>query len=357
MQHIWSILIALLIFELIIVIHEFGHFIVAKLHGIRVNQFAIGMGPKLLHIKRGETEYSLRLFPVGGFCQMEGEEDSSADPRSYSAKSVWRRMTVILAGAFMNLVLGFVLLVTLLGMGDKIPTTTIAEFAQKEDSVSGEMLTAAESQRTGLQVGDKIIAMDGSHIFSATDLVYKLRTTETDSFSVTVRRDGKKVVLENVSFHNDNTDGLLDFAVVGKSKNPVNLLVYGLKDTAATAKLIWMSMVELITGKYGIQDLSGPIGTISVIEEAATANADSSIKERIETICNLTAFITINVGVFNLLPIPALDGSKFIFLLIEAIRKKPISKEREAIVHLIGMALLFLLMIFATVQDIGRLFQ
>ncbi len=355
MQHIWSILIALLIFELIIVIHEFGHFIAAKIQGVRVKRFAVGMGPKLFYFQRGDTEYSLRLFPIGGFCSMEGEDEASDDPRSFSAKPVWRRMTIILAGAFMNLVLGWVLIMILLSMGDKIPSTTIAQFAQMEDSVSGEMVSAAESERCGLQVGDKIIALDGSHIFSATDLTYKLRTTDTDSFTVTVKRDGERVTIENVTFHNDKTDGLLDFAVVGKSKTPWNIVSYGFNNTIATAKQVWMSLVEIVTGRYGIQDLTGPLGTIGVIEEAATTGETAS--ERFESILNLTVFITINVGVFNLLPIPALDGSRFIFLLVELIRRKPMQKEKEAVIHLIGMALLFLLMIFVTIQDLGRFFR
>ena len=203
--------------------------------------------------------------------------------------------------------------------------------------------------------GDKIIAIDGSHILSATDLIYKLQTTETDSYDVTVKRDGARVVVENVKFHNDNTDGLLDFAVEGKSKNPVNVVTYAAKDTAATAKLIWMSLVELVSGKYSLQDLSGPVGTVSVIEQAASSG--ENLLERVQSVMNLTIFITVNVGVFNLLPIPGLDGSRFVFLLIEAIRRKPVPKNREAMVHLIGMAALFLLMILVTVQDITRFFR
>lgn len=172
---------------------------------------------------------------------------------------------------------------------------------------------------------------------------------------MTVKRDGARVVVENVKFHNDNTDGLLDFAVEGKSKNPVNVVTYAAKDTAATAKLIWMSLVELISGKYSLQDLSGPVGTVSVIEQAASSG--ENLLERVQSVMNLTIFITVNVGVFNLLPIPGLDGSRFVFLLIEAIRRKPVPKNREAMVHLIGMAALFLLMILVTVQDITRFFR
>lgn len=354
MQHIVTLLIAILIFGLIIGIHEFGHFIVAKLNRIQVNEFAIGMGPKLLHFRKGETTYSLRLFPIGGFCSMEGEDQSSENPNAFEKKAVWRRMLVVLAGAFMNLVLGFVLITVLLCTSTKIPSTVIARFAETTNS-AGETVTASESERSGLRVGDKIIAIDGSHILSATDLIYKLQTTETDSYDVTVKRDGARVVVENVKFHNDNTDGLLDFAVEGKSKNPVNVVTYAAKDTAATAKLIWMSLVELVSGKYSLQDLSGPVGTVSVIEQAASSG--ENLLERVQSVMNLTIFITVNVGVFNLLPIPGLDGSRFVFLLIEAIRRKPVPKNREAMVHLIGMAALFLLMILVTVQDITRFFR
>ena len=266
MQHIVTILIAILIFCIIVVIHEFGHFIAAKLNRIQVNQFAVGMGPKLLHFQKGKTEYSLRLFPVGGFCAMEGEDQSSDNPNAFEKKPVWRRMTVILAGPFMNLVLGFLLIVILLCTAQKVPSLTIARFAETTNA-AGETVTAAESERSGLQVGDKIVAIDGSHIFSTSDLIYKLQTTDTETYDITVKRDGKRVTIENVTFHNDNTDGLLDFAVEGKPKNPVTIVSYAAKDTVATAKLIWMSLVELVSGKYGLQDLSGPVGTVSVIEQ------------------------------------------------------------------------------------------
>ncbi len=353
MTHIITILVAIVIFGLIIGIHEFGHFLVAKAHKIQVNEFSIGMGPKLIHFQKGETQYSLRLLPIGGFCSMEGEDQSSDNPNAFEKKPVWRRMTVVLAGACMNLVLGFLLVIVLTSMGDKVPTTTIAQFAETTDVTTGETITAAESERCGLQVGDRIVAIDGSHIFSTTDLVYKLQTTDAESFSVTVKRDGEKITLENVTFYNDNTEGLIDFAVVGETKNPIHVVTYAAKDTIATAKLIWMSLIELVTGEYGLQDLSGPVGTVSVIEQAASTG--ETIAERVESVLNLTTFITINVGVFNLLPIPGLDGSRFVFLLIESVRRKPIRKEHEAIVHLVGLAALFLLMLVVTVQDVTRL--
>ncbi|MCC8111503.1 MAG: site-2 protease family protein [Ruminococcus sp.] len=353
MTHIITIIIAVVIFGVIIAIHEFGHFIVAKLHHVQVNEFAIGMGPRILHFQKGETMYSLRLLPIGGFCSMEGEDESSDNPNAFEKKPVWRRITVVLAGAFMNIVLGFILIIVLTCIGTKVPSMTIAQFASTTDESTDETITASESERSGLQVGDKIVAIDGEHIFTTTDLVYKLQTTEAESFAVTVKRDGEKMTIENVTFHNDNTEGLIDFAVQGKSKNPVSVVVYSAIDTVATAKLIWMSLMELVFGKYGLQDLSGPVGTVSVIEQAASSG--ETILECVESVLNLTIFITVNVGVFNLLPIPGLDGSRFVFLAIEGIRRKPVAKEREAMVHFIGMAALFLLMILVTVQDVVKL--
>lgn len=349
MSHVISILIAILVFGIIIAIHEFGHFIVAKWNGIQVNQFAIGMGPRILHFQKGETEYSLRLFPIGGFCAMEGEDTDSENPRAFHRKKPWRRMTVVLAGAAMNILLGFVLLCIMACMMTKIPTTTVAEFYADEDGTS-----MSQSEQCGLQVGDKIIGLNGSHIFTTTDLVYILRTNETDTYDVTVRRDGGKIVLEDVQFHNDETDGLLDFKVTGEKKNLLTVCTYAAEDTLATGKLIWQSLLELVTGKYGIQDLSGPVGTVSVIEQAASAG--ETFQEKLESVMELTIFITINVGMFNLLPIPGLDGSRFWFLVVEAIRRKPVPQEKEAMVHFIGLALMFVLMIVVTVGDVSRLF-
>ncbi|MBQ8823852.1 MAG: site-2 protease family protein [Ruminococcus sp.] len=350
----WTIIIAILIFGLIITIHEFGHFIVAKLNGIQVNQFAIVMGQSLLKFQKGETEYSLRLFPIGGFCAMEGEDDNSSNPRAFGSKKVWQRMTVILAGAFMNILLGFVLTIVTTSMLRYVPTTIIAEFNSEIDEKTGKEVNLSKSRESGLELGDEIIALDGSSILSMKDLSYKLQTTEADSFSVTVKRNGEKITLDNVEFENLKTSSVIDFKIKGEKKNPLTVTSYSAKDTVATAKLIWISLKELVTGKYGIQELSGPVGTVSVISEVASEG--ETLKERLSSVMGLTVFITVNVGVFNLLPIPGLDGSRFLFLIIEGIRRKPIKKEHEAMVHFVGMAALFLFMILITVQDVMKLF-
>lgn len=363
---IWTILIAIVVFGLIIAIHEFGHFIAAKANGIQVNEFAIGMGPKILKFQRGETLYSLRLLPIGGFCAMEGEDTSSDNPRAYEKKKVWQRMIVVLAGAFMNIVLGFVLLIVTTCMNDLVPTRTVSQFARESSFTYGYNVNnwslmqlkgdipVSSSEKCGLQAGDEIISMNGAYIWSITDLTYKLQTTDVNDFTLVVKRDGEEVTLEHVKFEHQLSGGRMDFYILGEEKGVFNVPAFAFRDTVATGKLIWMSLGDLITGKYGFHDLSGPIGTISVISDAATAGTNWT--ERLNSLLSLTVFITINVGIFNLLPIPGLDGSRFLFMVIEAIRRKPIAKEREAMVHLIGMAALFLLMIVITVQDVSRFF-
>lgn len=344
MTTIWSILLAILIFGCIIAIHEFGHFIAAKQNGIQVNEFAIGMGPKIFCFQKRETLYSLRLFPIGGFCSMEGEDAESKNARAFDQKPVWRRMIVVLAGAFMNLVLGFVLLIATTCSDPYLISNTIHGFHEQ-----------ATSNTCGLQAGDTIVSLNGSHIFTITDLQYKLSNESGEPFTVVVERDGKKVKLQDVTFRDQENNDWLDFSLEPQQKTVFHVLSYAAKDTVATGKLIWMSLTELVTGKYGIQDLSGPVGTVEVISNAATAGTTAA--ERISSVLHLTIFITINVGIFNLLPIPGLDGSRFWFLFLEAIRRKPVKKEHEALVHLVGMAALFLLMIVVTVQDVTRIFH
>ncbi len=350
-----TILISLIVFGVIIAIHEFGHFIVAKLCGIRVNQFAIGMGPVILKKQGKETQYSLRLFPVGGFCAMEGEDDASDDPRAFSKKSVPKRMAVVVAGAVMNILLGFLLIVTTTLLYQDVVTTTIAGFTYTEDAETGERTSTSTSETCGLQVGDTIISIEGMRIFTDTDLSYKLQNTENDEMMVVVERDGERVTLENVTFYNTATEGRLDFYVKAEKCNFLNVIRYGALNTLSTGRLIWASLIDLITGKYGFHDLSGPVGIITTIGEAASMG--ETIKESLISVLSLASFITINVGIFNLLPLPALDGGRLMFLLVEAIRRKPLNPEHEGMVHFIGLALLMLLMVAVTFQDILRMIQ
>lgn len=341
-------ILAILIFGVIIFIHEFGHFFTAKLCKIRVNKFAVGMGPKLLKKQIGETEYSLRLIPVGGFCAMEGEDESGENDSEYSfnKKPVWQRIIVISAGAFMNLVLGFVLVVVMCCMSNAVPSTIVSDFSKESDAIS------AESYESGLRIGDKIIEMNGMKIFTTSDLSYQL-SSDNEKYDIVVKRNGEKVELDDVIFFSEADNSKIDFKIKPLSKNPINILSYSIKETVSMGRLIWISLVDLVTGQYSVSDLSGPVGLVSAIGDAA--DAGENIKESALTLINLSVLITINLGIFNLLPIPGLDGGRLLFLIIEAIRRKPVKPEHEGMVHLIGMGLLMVLIVVITFSDIKKL--
>ncbi len=345
-----GIVIAILIFGLIVTVHEFGHFICAKLCGIKVLEFSIGMGPRLLKFGKGETVYSLRLLPVGGYCAMEGEDSDSDDSRSFRSQSVWKRMIVLVAGAFMNFVLGFVMVMIMTCMSDSVPTMEIRGFSgQKAEDGTVEYLSG--SYEAGLRHGDIIVEMDGMHIFTTTDLSYMLGSSSTHD--VEVLRDGERLLFEGVKFENRIDGGTIDFGLEYAEKNIGNVLSYSGKDCVSLGRLVWLSLRDLVTGKYGAEELSGPVGVVTTIDE--TAQQGENVKEKSMSLIYLTALITINIGVFNLLPIPGLDGGRLLFCLIEIIRRKPVKPEHEGYVHLAGMVLLFGIMIFATYNDIVRL--
>ena len=235
-----KIILAIFILGVIVALHEFGHFIVAKLCGIRVNQFAIGMGPAILKKQWGETEYSLRLLPIGGFCAMEGEDADSEDSRAFGKKSVPRRMAVVVAGATMNILLGFVLLIITTSMGDAITTTTISRFHADENGNS-----TSSSESCGLQVNDTIVRINGMRILTDTDLSYKLQYTNENDFTVDVRRNGEIVTLEHVRFEDTATTGRLDFWVYGQKTTVGNVLAYAAKDTVSIARMTWVGLLVI----------------------------------------------------------------------------------------------------------------
>lgn len=345
-----NIVITILVFFGIIIIHELGHYFTARMFNMNTYEFSVGMGPRLFSIQGKKTLWSFRLLPVGGAVQL-GEDLESSHPLDFRNKPVWQRMIVIVAGAVMNLILGFIVCVISVCSSSNIPTTRISVFTN--GSVSSEVL----------QVGDEIIAMEDMPIFTTMDISYCFQnkvasydeTNERAYFNITVLRNGEQVQLK-VPFRNysvsdgSNSAGIaVDFRVFPEEKNffTVTRAAFGMFMTES--RLIWISFRDLLTGTYGINDLSGPIGVVSTMSTAYSTLDISSF-------LTLVALITINLGIFNLLPIPALDGARFIFLLIEAIRRKPVPAEKEGWVHLIGLAALMLLMLVVTFNDIVKLF-
>lgn len=343
---VWTIGVALLFFGFIVLIHEFGHFITAKLCKVKVNEFAIGMGPALFKKKKGETTYALRLFPVGGFVSMEGEDEESTDERAFNNKPVWQRFIIIAAGATMNLILGLIIVSVLLSNTELIGTNRIHSFTEN-----------AVSQQNGLKVGDKFLKIDGHRLYSDMDLTFLLSRSENGAYDIEVERDGQKVKLDNLQFQTQKVEGVTvityDFVIVGEEKTFLNVLRNTFAESASIVRLVRLSLFDLVTGKYGLSDLSGPIGTMDVIAEA-TENAVST-DGGWESLLTIMAFITINIGVFNLFPLPALDGGRLFFLVVEMIRRKPIKAKYEGIVHATGLVLLLLLMVAVTFSDIIKL--
>lgn len=353
-----SIVVAILVFCVIIMLHEFGHFIAAKACGIYVKEFAIGMGPALLRKKGKETEYVLRLLPIGGFCAFEGEdggaseEEKQSNPRAFNARPVWQRMIVLLAGPLMNLILGFIVVVCMMCSMEYVPSSVIHSF--KDQSVSSRYLMP----------GDKILSIDGLTIFTDTDISYKLLNSDRKNdkgnlvYDFKVKRDGEVITLRDVEFmtteHEDGSTGVyFDFIIVGREKTFATVIPQSWRESCSTARLIVMTLVDLVRGKYGLNELSGPIGVGSVISDAVTDAVKTFSPTQLLFIISL---ITINVGVFNLLPVPALDGARIVFLLIELLRRKPVKPEVEGTIHAVGMALLMVLMVIVTFGDIRRLF-
>lgn len=349
-----GIIIAILIFGLIVTVHEFGHFICAKLSGIKVLEFSVGMGPKFLQKKKGETKYSLRALPIGGYCAMEGEDSTNSDPRSFRNAKLWKRMIVLVAGAAMNFVLGIVMLMILVCMMDQIPTTTIKGFSgQRNDD--GTVTYFAESYETGLRHGDKLISVDGTRIYSTLDLNYIFDSiTSNEGHKVVVKRDGKRITLNDVFFEDKSEGGgVIDFGVVFKDKTPLTVIKESGDIFMSMSHIVGLSLKQMLTGQLSKEDVSGPVGVVTAISEQTKDN--ESLADAIYKIIYMTALITINVGIFNLLPIPGLDGGRLLFCFIELVRRKPVKPEHEGYVHLAGMVLLFGVMIFATYNDIARL--
>lgn len=335
-----SILIAILLFGFMIFFHELGHFATAKWAGVRVNEFSIGMGPKIISKTFGETDYSLRLFPIGGFVAMEGEDEESEDEHRFMACPVWKRIIITSAGAIMNLILGFAVIFVLTCGQPLVGTTTIASFAENASSADY------------LEVNDRILAVNGEKSGCDYDVVYSLIRDTDGVVSMDILRNEEKIHLDEVVFDTRELNGMtsiiLDFSIYGEEPTILGRIGYSFRWTWSLIKLVWHSLGDIISGEFGISQLSGPIGVTETISDAVqTTNYKGLLL--------ILAIITVNLGVFNLLPLPALDGGRIFFMVIELFRGKPINQKVEGIIHTVGMGLLILLMVVVAYNDIVRL--
>ena len=342
----WPILIAVLFFGFIVFGHELGHFTFARIFKVKINEFALGMGPILFKKKRGETQYDLRLFPIGGFVSMEGEDEESSDENAYGKKKVWKRFIIVAAGAVVNLLIGTAILAVILCQQNLIGTPQIHSFAQN-----------AVSAESGLEKMDKIKKINGKRVFSEYDISYLLMRDSDGVVNMTVMREGELLDIKDVSFNATDANGqnklVFDIVLVGVDQNPWTVLKYSVLESVSVARIVWISLFDIVTGQYKVTDLSGPIGTVSYIADAAV----QSSKTDLTPLLTIMAFISINIGVFNLLPIPALDGGKLFFMLIEMVFRKPVPAKYENWVHAVGFILLMLFIAAISLSDIVKLIR
>ena len=355
MSTIVYILVAILIFGILIAVHELGHFLAAKACGVTVNEFSIGMGPALWKKQKGDTLYALRAIPCGGFCAMEGEDEDSDDPHALNHQGFWPRLLIFAAGAFMNFVAGFVILLVLYSNAQAFYDPTITAFADG----------CPLQSESGLQVGDTLLSIDGERVYMYSDVGLLLGLNHDGTFDLVVRRNGEKVTLrdfpmEKASYIDQNGNAYTGYGLLfGVKKATVgDRIANSWNNTLDFVRLVRLSLKMLVTGEAGLRDLSGPVGIVSTMTEVGEAS--ESFGAAVENIAYLAALITVNLAVMNLLPLPALDGGKILFLVVNAISmaliKKQIPAKYENYIHFAGLVLLLALIALVTFSDVRKLF-
>ena len=349
------ILAAILIFGVLIGLHELGHFLAAKACGVRVNEFAIGMGPAIWKKQKGETLYALRLFPVGGFCAMEGEEEDSEDPHALNNQNFWKKLLIYAAGAIMNFLTGLVIILLLYAGSEAFYTPTIVDFAPD----------CPLEREGGLQVGDTIVSIDGERVYIYSDVSLLLGMNKDGTFDLVLRRDGQKVVLKDFPMERreyPTADGgtYTGFGISFGAEEATfgKRIVHGWNNAIDFVRMVRLSLQMLISGEAGLKDMSGPVGIVTTITEVGEQS--KTARDAIDNIAYFAALIAVNLAVMNLLPLPALDGGKIFFLVINAIAmllfKKQIPAKYENYIHFAGLILLLGLMLVVTFHDVWKLF-
>ncbi len=349
---IFYIFVALIVFAILILTHELGHYLTARLFGVKIYEFSIGMGPKIFSrtSKKTDIKYSLGLLPIGGYVSMAGEDEESDDDNALYKKAAWKRFIIIVSGAVMNLICGFIVMFMLMSViSDSLGSTRVAQmYTDSERAECGYEISTAAS---GLAVGDEIIAVNGKRVHIAAELSYEIMRNGIDTVALTVIRNGEKITLDvdfPVSVTSGQYVGMLDFYVARDSGYFGDILRHGFYRSILTVRMVWESLYDLVTGRFGVEAVSGPIGVTTQISEAAQTSFIDLVY--------LAVVISINLGVINMLPLPALDGGRAVFVLIEMIRRKPIPVKAEGMIHFIGIILLMGLMLLITFKDIISLF-
>ena len=340
-----SIVVALIIFSVIIIIHELGHFLLAKLNGVYVQEFTLGLGPTLVGFRIGETEYCLKLLPFGGSCVMLGEEEASDDERAFNQKNVWQRMSIVLAGPIFNFILAFFLSLFLVG------------FTGADVPVISQVQDGSPAAEAGIMAGDRIVKMDGSRVYNFREIVYKMLLNKGgDPVSFVYERDGEQhevTITQEKSEEGNYLTGIAGGA--GVPQSGLGIIKYAALEVRCQVKVVFWSLRYMVSGYFTPDDIAGPVGIVNMIGDTYEAAKPSGFLVVFLSMVNIAVMISSNLGVMNLLPIPALDGGRILFYLIEILRGKPMDPDKEGKIHMIGLFLLLALMVLILFNDVKNI--
>lgn len=347
-----GIILALIVFGFLVFFHELGHFLLAKKNGIAVTEFSIGMGPRLLSFVKGETRYSLKALPFGGSCQMLGEDGESTDENAFNNRSVWARISVVVAGPVFNFILAFLLALIVIG------------YVGYDKPMIIGVMEGFPAQEAGLMEGDVITGINNEKVTIYRDVQFYMAMNAGKPLTITVDREGEEHTFEIIPKQDETGNyymGIYSSAVRTPVKG-LDVIKYSLYEVKYQMGVVVKSIGMMFNGTVSVNDLSGPVGIVdmvdTVVEESTSEQVDTktNVISVLLNIVNFSIMLSANLGVMNLLPIPALDGGRLVFLLIEAVRGKPIDREKEGMVHFVGLMLLMALMVYVMFNDIRRLF-
>ena len=347
-----TVLISLLVFGFLIFIHEFGHYVTARIFKVSITEFSIGMGPKLLWYDSKKTgiRYSLSMLPIGGYVAMVGENEETDDPNSFDKKPAWQRFIITAAGAFVNILAGFIAMLVIVGM-IRIGGTEVYDFHSDETLTDYGDIDVTYRSSEWLEKGDVITHVNGKRVVLADELSYQIMRYGNEPVDLTVIRDGEKIELKDVIFpvmsEQDQEFGMMDFRVLEKKKTFGNFLSISFRKAALVMRMCWESIIDLVRGRYSFAAISGPVGISEAIGNAA--------KVGFLSLLNITLLISMNLGFMNLLPIPALDGGRLLTIIIEMITRKKMPPKVEGVINSIGLMLLLGLSFVILVKDVFQI--
>lgn len=341
-----GIVLAIIVFGTIVFVHEMGHFLLAKANGIRVDEFSLGMGPRLFSFVKGETRYSLKLLPLGGSCMMGEDDVDDVEEGSFNSKSVWARMSVIVAGAGFNFIFALIFAIILVG------------FTGYDEPVVNEVIPGYAAEASGMQAGDRIVRMDNKKINLWREISLHNYLNAGEEVDVVYERDGKKYEVTLEPKKDEDGNYLLGIQSSGQNTkaNVLTAVQYGAYEVKFLVESTLESLKMLITGKAGVGQLSGPVGIVGAMESDYQVVKEYGFEYVILQFLNWGILLSANLGVMNLLPLPALDGGRLVFLILEAIFRRRVSPKYEGWVHAIGLILLLGLMAFVMFNDVRNLF-